>query len=220
MKNRDEVLNRLAEAITCFDIDGVKRAAQEALDNGIDPLEAVKEGMAKGMEAVGQKYEQKEYFLSELLMAGEAMKAGLEILSPYLKTSRVRDAAKVVIGTVQGDIHDIGKSIVSTLLSSAGFDVYDLGVDVPTERFISKVKEVEADVLGLSALLSTTMPNMKNVIDAVISSGLRDRVVIIVGGAPVTQDYAKSIDADLYAPDAVIAVEALKKYMRSRQRFS
>jgi len=217
MGKREETLSKLADCIANFDIEGVKKAAQDALDNKIDPFDAVSEGMAKGMDVVGKKYEEKEYFLSELLMAGEAMKAGLEVLGPYLKTEKSRSTAKIVLGTVQGDIHDIGKSIVSILLSSGGFEVYDLGVDVPAERFASKVKEVDADIVGLSALLSTTMPNMRNVIDKLKSDGLRERVVVIVGGAPITQEYARSIGADLYAPDAVLAVETLKNYLKNRR---
>ncbi len=218
MRKRDDILKKLAECIANFDIEETRKAAQEAIDNQIDPFEAIREGMAKGMEIVGQKYEEKEYFLSELLMAGEAMKEGLSVLSPHLKTSKSQVIAKVVLGTVQGDIHDIGKSVVSTLLSSAGFEVFDLGVDVPADQFVTTAKEADADIIGLSALLSTTMPHMKEVIEKLVTMGLREKVTIIVGGAPVTNDYAKSIGADLYAPDAVPAVEALKNFFKNRPK--
>ncbi|WP_455367661.1 corrinoid protein [[Eubacterium] cellulosolvens] len=218
MRKRENILKKLAKCIVNFNIEETRKVAQEAIDNQVDPFEAVREGMAKGMEIFGQKYEEKEYFLSELLMAGQAMKAGLSILSPHLKTSKSQVIAKVVLGTVQGDIHDIGKSVVSTLLSSAGFEVYDLGVDVPTDQFVTTAKEVDADIIGLSALLLTTMPNMKEVIERLVTTGLRDKVTIIVGGASVTDDYAKRIGADLYAPDAVLAVEVLKKFLQNRSK--
>jgi 5-methyltetrahydrofolate--homocysteine methyltransferase len=171
------------------------------------------EGMSKGMEIVGKKFEEGEFFLSDLIMAGETMKAGMEVLKPHLKAGQVKSMGRVVIGTVKGDIHDIGKNIVSTLLSSAGFEVHDLGVDVDVDRFVKAVQEFKAHILAMSALLTVTMPYMEEVIKAVEKAGIRSQLKIIVGGAPLSEDYAKRIGADAYAEDAVTGVEKCKKLM-------
>ncbi|MEM2901394.1 MAG: corrinoid protein [Candidatus Bathyarchaeia archaeon] len=213
MESKEEVLQRLRNAIVQLDIDGIGKIAQEALDKGIPAYEAVMEGMSKGMEIVGKKFEEGEFFLSDLIMAGETMKAGMEVLKPHLKAGQVKSMGRVVIGTVKGDIHDIGKNIVSTLLSSAGFEVHDLGVDVDVDRFVKAVQEVKAHILAMSALLTVTMPYMEEVIEAVKRAGIRSQLKIIVGGAPLSEDYAKRIGADAYAEDAVTGVERCKKLM-------
>lgn len=213
MESKEEVLQRLRNAIVQLDIDGIGKIAQEALDRGIPAYEAVMEGMSKGMEIVGKKFEEGEFFLSDLIMAGETMKAGMEVLKPHLKAGQVKSMGRVVIGTVKGDIHDIGKNIVSTLLSSAGFEVHDLGVDVDVDRFVKAVQEFKAHILAMSALLTVTMPYMEEVIEAVKKAGIRSRLKIIVGGAPLNEDYAKRIGADAYAEDAVTGVEKCKKLM-------
>ena len=208
-----EILGRLRDSIVNLDIEGVKRACQEALAQGIPPMKAVTEGMAKGMDIVGQKYEAKEFFLAELIMAGEVMKEGMAVLGPYLKEAELKRLGKVILGTVRGDLHDIGKNIVATLLGAAGFEVIDLGVDVPAERFIEAVRTHKPKILGMSALLTTTMTEMVNVIKELEKAGLRKQVKVIVGGAPLTQEYAKRIGADAYAPDAVLGVNTCKEWV-------
>ena len=210
---KQEVLARLRDCVVNLDIDGVKRAAREALEAGVTPYEAIMEGMAKGMEVVGQKYEAGEYFLAELIMAGETMKEGLSVLQPYMKTGDMKHIGKVVIGTVEGDLHDIGKNVVITLLTASGFEVIDLGVDVPAEKFVEAVKQYKPDIVAMSALLTTTMVNMAKVIKALEQAGLRDKVKIIVGGAPLTEEYAKQIGADAYGRDAVEGVNICKKWV-------
>jgi 5-methyltetrahydrofolate--homocysteine methyltransferase len=210
---RKEILNRLRECIVNLDIEGIKQACQNALAAGIPPLEAVTEGMAKGMDVVGEKYEAREYFLAELIMAGEVMKEGMKILEPYLKEAKIEKLGKVVLGTVRGDLHDIGKNIVATLLGAAGFEVIDLGVDVPAEKFLETVRTQKPDILGMSALLTATMSEMENVIRELEKAGQRDKVKVIVGGAPLTEEYAKKIRADAYAPDAVACVNMCKKWI-------
>jgi corrinoid protein of di/trimethylamine methyltransferase len=213
---KDRIFRSLTEAVVNFDIEGVRRLAQEVIDNGLDPYEAITEALNEGMRIVGEKYEAKEYFLSELLLAGESMKAALEILTPHLKTGGIKAIGKVVIGTVKGDIHDIGKTIVTTLLRSAGFEVIDLGVDVSAEKFIESIREADADILAMSALLTTTMPYMGEVVKELEENGLRGKVTVIVGGAPLSEDYAKKVGADLYAVDAVEAVRKLRDHMKGK----
>lgn len=213
MSEKEEIFKRMSEGIVNFDIQGVKKAAEEAVRNGIPAYEAIMKGMSRGMEVVGKKFEDGEYFLSDLLMAGEAMKAGMKVFKPYLKLTPAESAGRVVIGTVEGDIHDIGKNIVSTLLVSAGFEVFDLGVDVKAVKFIEKVQEVEADILAMSALLTVTMKQMEKVIEELKKAGMREKVKVIVGGAPIDEDFAKKIGADTYGQDAVVGVEACKRLL-------
>ena len=194
-------MEKISKAIVEFDIDNIKNLVNQALEAGIPALDIVTKGMAKGMEIVGKKYEEKEYFLAELIMAGEVMKTGMEVLEPHLKATPVGRKGVVVIGTVKGDLHDIGKNIVITLLKSSGFEVHDLGVDVDAQRFVEKVKETNADILALSALLTTTMVEMENVIKALKEASIRDKVKVIVGGAPITEEFASKIGADAFAVD-------------------
>jgi len=209
----EKILKRLQDCIVNLDIDGIGKAAQDALDAGIPPVKAVTEGMAKGMDIVGQKYEAKEYFLAELIMAGEVMKEGMKVLEPHLKKGEVQTLGKVAVGTVRGDLHDIGKNIVATLLGAAGFDIIDLGVDVTPEQFVEAVRTQKPKIIGMSALLTVTMPEMENVIKELKKAGLRDKVKVIVGGAPLTEDYAKKIGADAYGPNAVAGVNICKKWV-------
>ncbi len=208
-----ELLDRIKQLLAEIEIDKVKEAVHEALKAGIPPLKIIEEGLAEGMRIVGERFERGEYFLAELVAAGETFKEILEELRPQLLASGEvgRKLGKVVIGTVRGDLHDIGKNIVAIMLESAGFEVYDLGVDVPPEEFVKKAKEVDADIVAMSALLTTTMIEMRNVIEELKKAGIRDRVKVIVGGAPVTEEYAREIGADGYAEDAVKAVEVCKR---------
>jgi len=215
--SKEEILRRISDAIVEFDIDNIKKIIQEALEAGIPPLDIVTKGMAVGMNIVGKKYEEKEYFLAELIMAGEVMKTGMEVLEPYLKASPISKTGVVVVGTVRGDLHDIGKNIVVTLLKSAGFEVYDLGVDVDPQKFVEKVKETNADILALSALLTTTMVEMETVIKALEKADVRDKVKVIIGGAPITEEFTSKIGADAYAVDAVRGLQICKEFMEQKK---
>jgi corrinoid protein of di/trimethylamine methyltransferase len=201
-----EMLAKLRDTIVNFDIEGVKKTCKEAVAAGIPAYKAIIEGMAKGMEIVGQKYEDGEYFLAELVTAGETMKEGMAVLEPHLKAGDIKSAGKIVIGTVRGDLHDIGKNIIVTLLKAANFDVIDLGVDVSAEQFVEAVYEHSPDIVAMSALLTSTMIEMKNIIEELEKTGLRDKVKIIIGGAPITHEYAEEIGADAAAKDAVEGV--------------
>jgi len=194
----------------------MKEAAQEAVKAGIPPLKAVLEGMATGMDNVGERYERGEFFLPELMMAGETMKAGMEILEPYLRAAKAKATGTVVIGTVKGDIHDIGKNIVMMPLTSAGFEVRDLGVDVLAERFVEETKKTGADIVAMSALLSTTIPYMKTVIDELEKAGLRDKVKVIIGGASLIEEDVKKLGADALGKDAITGLEICKKWMKEK----
>jgi len=186
-----EILDRLSLCIVNMDVEGIRQASNDALTEEISPLKAITNGMAKGMDIVGQKFEAKEYFLAELIMAGEVMKEGMKSLEPYIKRAEVKKLGKVLLGTVEGDLHDIGKNVVATLLEAVGFDVIDLGVDMPAEKFTDAVRTHKPKILGMSALLSLTMPEMENVIKELEKAGLRGQVKVIVGGAPLTKEYAE-----------------------------
>ena len=185
---------------------------QEALDEGIDPAEILNTGMIGAMAVVGEKFKNNEIFVPEMLIAARAMKKGVEVLKPHLMSSGVESAGKVIIGTVIGDLHDIGKNLVTMMIEGAGFEVIDLGVDVPPEKFIETMKaNPDCKIVALSALLTTTMPSITNTIEAIKEAGLRDTVKIMVGGAPVTQAFADEIGADGYSEDAASAAELAKK---------
>lgn len=175
---------------------------QSAIDSGVDPSDILNEGLLAGMDIVGGKMESGEMFIPEVLMSARAMASALEMLKSLLGEDSIIASGKVVFGTVKGDLHDIGKNLVKMMLESSGFEVIDAGVDVDPEKFVSIIKEEKPTVVGLSALLTTTMGMMKNTIDAIQEAGLRDGVKVIIGGAPVTQEYADEIGADGYAPDA------------------
>jgi 5-methyltetrahydrofolate--homocysteine methyltransferase len=191
----------------------VEAKVQEALDSGIDPKVIMNEGMITAMAEVGCLFEAGEYSVPEMLIAARAMKAGLAILKLHLAHANVKSTGKVVIGTVQGDLHDIGKNLVGMTLEGAGFEILDLGPDVSPEKFNEAVKSAEADILALSALLTTTMPKMKATIEALKQAGGRDQIKVIVGGAPLTEQYAQQIGADGFAPDASRAVTLAKSLL-------
>ena len=216
MPSEKELLAKLRDSIINLDIDGVKKAAEEALAAGVPAYRAVVDGMAKGMEVVGQKYEDGEYFLAELIMAGETMKEGMSVLEPHLKAGDIKSAGKVVVGTVRGDLHDIGKNVVITLLRAANYDVVDLGVDISAEQFVEAAKEHSPDIVAMSALLTTTMIEMENVIESLEKAGLRDKLKVIIGGAPITSEYAEKIGADAAARDAVEGVRTCNKWMKAK----
>jgi 5-methyltetrahydrofolate--homocysteine methyltransferase len=211
--DRSAILDMLRDAIWKFDMDNVKLACNEALRQGIPAYEIMMGGMAKGLEVVGQKYERGDFFLSDLIMAGETMKEGMEILEPYLEAGGRSSRGKIVIGTVEGDLHDIGKNIAATLLKASGFDVIDLGADVSPIKFLQELQDSDARILAMSALLSTTMVKMADTIAAIVKAGIRDRVKVIIGGAPVNAAYAREIGADAAAKDAVDGVSICKTWL-------
>ena len=188
------------------DIAGTEDGVKQALEAGVEPAEILNEGMIGAMKIVGQLFEDGEYYVPEMLVSARAMKGGLTLLKPMLAASGVEPTGTVVVGTVKGDLHDIGKNLVAMMLEGAGFEIIDLGTDVSPEKFVSALQENSADVVALSALLTTTMPSMNATVKAIEEAGLRNKVKVIVGGAPVTQDYANQIGADGFAPDASGAV--------------
>ena len=200
-------LQAVADAVIGGDRDTVAELAQAAVDEGVNPEDIINEGLIAGMNVVGVKFKNNEFYVPEVLIAARAMHAGMDIVKPLLADSDVASRGKVVIGTVKGDLHDIGKNLVAMMLEGGGYDVIDLEVAVPPEKYVEAAQAENADVIALSALLTTTMPGMKDTIDAVAEAGMKDSVKVIIGGAPVTQNYADEIGADGYAPDAASAVD-------------
>ena len=216
MGSLEELYSKLREAFLNFDFDGVKSLVREALSRGASPNDVIENALRPAMEEAGRRFERGEFFLAELVVAGDLFKEVMdEILVPEIQKrgTSTKALGTVVIGTVRGDLHDIGKSIVATMLRAAGFNVIDLGVDVPPEKFVEEAVRNKADVVAMSALLTTTMLEMKNVIEALKRAGIRDKVKVIVGGAAVTEDYARSIGADGYGKDAVEAVRVCKRLL-------
>jgi corrinoid protein of di/trimethylamine methyltransferase len=213
----EELFKAMRQSIIDGEPEKAREISERALAEGISPLEAINQGFVPGLSVVGEQFEQGEMFLPDLVLAGEAMKAAAAILEPEIqKTGAVRESlGRVVLGTVKGDIHEIGKTLVATMLAANGFEVHDLGVDVPFDTFAIRAKELNADIVGISALLTTTMVGQKNVIEAMERQGIRPRVKVIVGGAPVTQSWANEIGADGYGRDALAAV-ALAKSLVSK----
>jgi len=211
----EEQFNAMRQSIVDGAPESARESANKALALGIDPLEAINKGFVAGLNSIGEQFNRGEVFLPDLVMAGEAMKAAVAVLEPEMqKRGTQREIlGKVVLGTVKGDIHEIGKSLVSTLLTASGFQVFDLGVNVPIELFVEKARDLQADLVGVSALLTTTMQGQKSVVEALDRHGLRPKVKIIVGGAPVTRDWADKIGADGYGQDAMAAVAVAKSLL-------
>ena len=204
----------IVDSLIEFDEAKVLKLVQNGLDEGVAAKEILNQGLIAGMDVVGEKMENEDMFIPEVLMAAKVMSAAVGILKPLLTEEDMNAMGRVIIGTVKGDLHDIGKNLVAMMLESAGFEVYNLGVDISPDKFVSEVNEKNANMVCLSALLTTTMPMMKQTIDAVVESGLRDRVKIMVGGAPVTKNYANEIGADGYAPDAGSATKLAKTLLQ------
>jgi len=206
----DERIHGLRDSLVELDSERVKEKVNFALRKGIEPLEIVN-SLADGMRMVGERYEAGDFFLPELMMAGEIMTEAMAIISPYLRGSRrVQRMGKVVLGTVEGDLHDIGKNIVKTMLTSAGFEIIDLGADVSAKRFVESVRNEEPNIVALSALLTSTMDKMKEVVDELKEKGLRKGIKILIGGAPIDEGFAERIGADAYGKDAMDAVRKAK----------
>ncbi len=211
----EELFKQMAQSVIDGDPDQAQALAQQAIDTGIDPLEAINKGYTGGMDIVGELYSAGEYFLPDLILGGEAMKAALAVLEPALKAGgRQRQVlGTIVLGTVKGDIHEIGKALVGSMLAANGFQVYDLGIDIEADQFVARVREHNADIVALSALLTTTMLHQREVLEHLVEAGLRDRVKVMVGGSPVTQAWADQIGADGFAEDAAGAVTVAKRLM-------
>lgn len=208
-----DLLQRISEELQKGNSKEVSRLTQEALDAGIPPAKILKEGLIAGMDVVGERFRKDELYIPEVLVAARAMHGGMDVLRPKLVETGVQLTGKVVLGTVKGDLHDIGKNLVGMMMEGVGFQVIDLGIDVPPEKFVEAVKSNSAQLLGLSALLTTTMPRMKEVIQSLIAAGVRNKVKVMVGGAPLTEKFAKEIGADGYAPDAASAVDMAKSLL-------
>jgi corrinoid protein of di/trimethylamine methyltransferase len=214
----EKYLTALKDAVVNLDFQGVVTAAKAAMDAGVDPNSAINAGMFPGMAIVGDKFEKGEYFLSELVVAAEVMKEGLKVVTPYLKGESAQKLGKVVIATVEGDYHELGKNIVTSLLRVQGFEVIDLGVDVPTVHIINAVQEHQPLIVGMSALLTLTMPKMGEVIKALKAASMREKVKVILGGTPVTDEFAASIGADHKAVNALEGVKKCVEWVTAQER--
>jgi 5-methyltetrahydrofolate--homocysteine methyltransferase len=198
----EQYLEKISQAVVKGDRNATIDDVSKALDEKVDANAILQQGLIPAMGQVGRLYEQGEYFVPEMLISARAMKAGLEIIRPILVDADVKPVGMIAVGTVQGDLHDIGKNLVGMMLEGAGFEVHDLGTDVSAQQFIDAIRTRKVDMIGMSALLTTTMPMMASTIESIRTAGLRDRIKIIIGGAPITQAYADRIGADGYAPDA------------------
>lgn len=203
--------NNLAELVISGNYAGAKDLTQKMIDNGNEPLEIINQGLMAGMNVVGVRFKAGDMFVPEVMMSAKAMSTGIELLKPLIADKDMPSAGKVLIGTVKGDLHDIGKKLVVMMMESAGFEIIDLGVDIAPAAFVKAVKEHKPQVIGLSALLTTTMLSMKDTIEALKEEGLRDTVKIVVGGAPISQTFADEIGADGYAPDAAAATDLCRR---------
>ena len=211
----EDLFKEMAQSITDGEAEKAAELAKQAVAQGIDPLEAINKGFVAGVNYVGDQFSCGNMFLPELVMAGEAMKAAVAVLEPELtkRGTERKMLGKVVLCTVEGDIHEIGKTLVGTMLSATGFQVYDMGVDVPVMKVVEKAREVSADIIAMSALLTTTMVHQKDVIEALEDVGMRAKVKVMVGGAPVTQEWVKQIGADGYSEDAIGAARVAKQLL-------
>jgi len=212
-----KIFEEIADEVVKGNSSSVEELTKKALSQNISAEEILNHGLVGGMGIVSEKFKNNEIFIPEVLISAKSMNTGLEILKSLLAEAKVKPLGKVVIGTVKGDLHDIGKNIVAMLLKGAGFEVIDLGADVPKEKFLEYVKKERADIVGMSALLTTTMVSMKETIQTLKDAGLRDNVKVIIGGAPVTESYASQINADGYASDAASAVDMSKKLLKNKE---
>jgi 5-methyltetrahydrofolate--homocysteine methyltransferase len=209
------ILDDLRKSVIAGDLNGTQDLVHKTLAENIPPEKVLTDGLIAAMTEVGRMFENGEFYVPEMLISARAMKGGLAILRPQLAAANIQAIGKVVIGTVQGDLHDIGKNLVGMMLEGAGFEVIDLGVDVSPEKYVLAVKEQAPDLVGFSALLTTTMPRMKDILLALQAAGVRDTVKVMIGGAPVTEQYAMDIGADIYAPDAASAAQRARQLMQA-----
>ena len=202
-----ELLNQISELLQKGKANDVKELVQKAIDQKLEAKKILEEGLMAGMNIIGEKFKNNQVYVPEVLIAARAMNAGISLLRPLLVSAGVKAKGKVVLGTVKGDLHDIGKNLVKMMMEGKGLEVIDLGTDVAADKFINAARDNGANIIACSALLTTTMTEMKNVVEKTRESGLRDKLTIMVGGAPVTDNYCKSIGADIYSPDAASAAE-------------
>jgi len=212
----DEQLRELSQALMVGQAPRVKELVRECLDRDIAPDVILDKGLVAAMAVIGEKFKNDEIFMPEVMVSARAMNAGLEVLDPVLTAKNVRPKGKILLSTVHGDLHDVGKNIVSIMFRGAGYKVIDLGIDVPHEKLVQGIREHEPDVVAMSALLTLTLPSMKSAIQAIGEAGLREKVIVMVGGAPVTESFAEEIGADGWAPDAASAVEKANELMKQR----
>jgi corrinoid protein of di/trimethylamine methyltransferase len=208
---KQEILEKLKTAVETYDVDLAKSAAQESIDNGIEPFEAINDGLGRGMQTISDLFDDAKIYLPQILMAAEAMQGALKILEPKILESGEKMGKTVVIGTVIGDIHEIGKNVVGAMLQGAGFNVVDIGRDAPIENFVEKAKELNADIVGASALMTTTRPGQRDIIKALKEAGIRDKVKTLFGGAPCSQEWVDEIGGDAYCPNGAEAVKIAKE---------
>ncbi|MCS4470043.1 corrinoid protein [Clostridium botulinum] len=207
----EELIKKLSESVVEMEEEETVELAKECIENNISAYEAIDKGLAHGMNRAGELYEEGEYYIPELLMCSDAMYSGLEVLKPHLKKNDLGKKHKIVIGVIQGDTHDIGKNLVKIMMETEGFEVIDLGRDVPPRDFVDKAKEIEADIICMSTLMTTTMDGMEEVIKLLKEEGIRDKVTVMIGGGPISQNFADKIGADVYTTDASRAAKRAKK---------
>lgn len=213
----ETILKKIEDGVVVGDMDGVLAAVKQALASGVDPYKIISEGLSQGMKVVGEKYEASDYYLPDVIVAAQAMYAGVDLVKPHIKVDPSKMAGKIVIGTIEGDVHDIGKNLVKLMYIGAGWQVFDLGQDVPLQNFIDKAKESQADIIAASALMTTSMLRMKDLMELMVKQGISSEVGFIIGGAPVSQEYANSIGADGFAPDAAKAVPLGEKVVLAKR---
>lgn len=213
----EAIVQEISEFLQKGRAKNVKALVQQALDEGVNPKEILNDGLLSGMMIVGEKFKNNQVFVPEVLVTARAMSAGISVLEPKLVEVGNEPVGKAVIGTVKGDLHDIGKNLVIMMLKGAGFEIYDIGVDVDATAFADKAEEVGADIIGMSALLTTTMPNMQEVMDVLKERGIRDKYIVMIGGAPVNESFAEQIGADYYTPDAASCAEVAKQAMQKKE---
>lgn len=218
MAQKQSILEKLRSGVLAGDEKIVKETAQEAIEKNIDPIDVVEKGLIPGIREVGEKFEKMEIFLTGMMMSADAMKAGMNILIPKIPKDKIPRRGTVVVGTVKGDIHEIGKNILSALLTASGFEVHDLGCDVPASAFVRKAEEVGADVIAVSALMTTTLPSQKDILDYLNSLGRRDKYLVLIGGGPTTAEWAEEIGADGYAETAVDGVKLASKKLEEKRK--
>ncbi|HLR34296.1 MAG TPA: corrinoid protein [Tissierellales bacterium] len=214
---KENLLKELSESVIDMDEDKAAEVSNTFIEKKFDAYEGIANGLAIGMGEAGRLYEEEEYYIPELLMCSDAMYAGMDVLKPHIKREETEERYKAVVGVVEGDTHDIGKNLFKIMLETTGFEVYDLGRDVPPVEFIKKAREINADLIGLATLMTTTMDNMKDVISLLEEEGIREDVIVMVGGGPVSQSFADQIGADGYSPEASRAARLAKKLVRGKK---
>ncbi len=220
MSQDQDILRRLFAAVVAGDEELVKKIVQEGIEKNVDPLELIEKALIPGIREVGEKFERMELFLTGMMLSADAMKAGMNLLLPRIPKDKIPKRGTVVVGTVKGDIHEIGKNVLSALLIANGFDVHDLGSDIPASAFVRKAEEVNADIIAASALMTTTLPSQKDILDYLKSTGKRDKYLVLVGGGPASAEWAEEIGADGYAETAVEGASLATKKLQEKSKMS